>query len=161
MKAVVAVAVCCMFLASCAPPAPDLAKVRQEVEALMAKAEQDMLAGTMDTTLAQYTDDAVSMPNYGPLLKGKPAIKEYYVQMMAMGFKFTTVDFVTTDVMVGGQYVYEIGTYTMTIQMPGMPDMPDNGKYITVYERMADGSLKIKAETWNTNRQPPMPEHAS
>jgi hypothetical protein len=27
-----------------------------------------------------------------------------------------------------------------------------------VYERVADGSLKIKVETWNTDVMPPMPE---
>ena len=60
----------------------------------------------------------VSMPNNGPMLKGKEAIKAYYGQMMAMGMKFSDVKFTTVDVSAGGQYVYEIGTYAMTMQYP-------------------------------------------
>jgi ketosteroid isomerase-like protein len=98
------------------------------------------------------------LPNSGPRLKGKAAIKAYYGQMMAMGIKLSNVSFKTVDVSAGGPYVYEIGTYSMTVNMPNMPEMPDHGKYLTVYERVADGSLKIKVETWNTDVMPPMPE---
>ena len=158
MKTAVLLVLGCVLLVSCAPPPPDVAAVRKTIEAMLDKAEKDMMAGTMDTTMAGYTDDAVSMPNYGPLLKGKPAIKAFYQQMMGMGMKFTKVDFVTTDVHVGGPYAYELGTYTMTMEMMGMPSMDDQGKYITVYELGKDGTWRIKVETWNTNRPPPMPE---
>ena len=148
---------CSLILVSCTPPPPDVAQVRKDIEAMTAKSEQDLVAGTMDTTLAQYTDDAVSMPNHGPMLKGKKAIREYYEQMMAMGMKFTKADFTTTDVQVSGSYAYEIGTYTMTMQMPSGFEMIDEGKYLTVYERATDGSWKTKVETWNSNMPPPIP----
>jgi uncharacterized protein (TIGR02246 family) len=145
-----------VLLVSCAPPAPDVAEIRKTLEAMTAKAEEDMTAGTMDTSLADYTDDAVSMPNNGPMLKGKPAIRQYYEAMMSMGMKFTQVDFVTSDVQVGGTYAYQLGTYTMTIDMGGMM-INDRGKFLTVYERGADGRWRVKVETWNTDTMPPMP----
>jgi ketosteroid isomerase-like protein len=146
-----------LLLASCsAPPPPDVAAIRKEVEALVQKSTQDMKNGTMDTTMAQYADDPVSMPNYGPTLRGKPAIKAYFQQMMN-GAKFSSVNFTTTDVFVGGAYVFEIGTYSMTMSMPRMPEMSDKGKYLNVYERGKDGKLRIKTETWNTDSMPKMP----
>jgi uncharacterized protein (TIGR02246 family) len=157
MKTLVPLLLCALLFASCAPPPPDVAKVRKDIEAMNAKATKEMIAGVMDTTLAQYADDAVSMPNFGPMLKGKPAIREYYTKMMASGMKFTQVNFVTNDVKVGGSFAYEVGTYTMRFQMPGMPEMSDEGKYLTVYEHAADGSWKIKVETWNNNKQPSAP----
>lgn len=150
-----------LVVVSCAPPPPDVAALRKQIDEMMEKGEKDMVAGTMDTTLAQYTDDAVSMPNYGPMLKGKAAIKDYFIKMMSMGIKFTKVDFVTHDVMVGGKYVYETGTYSMTLQIPAMPEMTEEGKYLTVYELGSDGKLRIKVETWNTNTMPPMPAAGS
>jgi hypothetical protein len=33
-------------------------------------------------------------------------------------------------------------------------DISDKGKYLTIYERDANGSLKIKVETWNTDLNP-------
>ena len=155
MKRILVVALGSLLLASCSPPPPDAAKIRKEVEGLVQKSAKDMVAGITDTTLSQYMDDAVSMPNNGPLLRGKPAIKGYFQQMMN-GVKFSSVNFTTTDVFVGGPYIYEIGTYGMTMTIPNMPEISDKGKYITVYERGKDGLLKIKAETWNTNAPPPM-----
>jgi len=146
-----------LIVVSCAPPAPDVAALRKQIDALLEKGKKDMLENTIDTTLAQYADDAVSMPNNGPMLKGKSAIKEYFAKMMSSGITFTKVDFVTHDVQVGGKYVYEVGTYSMTMRIPAMGEMTDAGKYLTVYEIQADGKLKIKVETWNTNTMPPMP----
>ena len=146
-----------LAIVSCAPPPPDVASLRKQIDALLEKGEKDMLANTIDTTLAQYADDAVSLPNNGPMLKGKAAIKEYYAKAMALGIKFTKVDSITQDVQVGGNYVYEVGTYTMTMQIPAMREMTEEGKYLTVYEIGTDGKLKIKVETWNGNATPPMP----
>ncbi len=158
MKRIVSLLVLGLVLFSCAPPQPDVAQVRKAIEAMTAKASKDMVLGVWDTTLADYTDDAVSMPNFGPMAKGKKGIREEYGKMMGSGIKFTKVDFTTTDIQVSGEYAYEIGTYTMTFEMPSMAQMTDEGKYVTVYQRAKDGSWKIKVETWNTNREPAMPK---
>jgi ketosteroid isomerase-like protein len=160
MRTLLVLSLSAVLLASCAKPVPpiDIAKVRTEVEALAAKSAADMNAGTMDTTLSQYAADPISLPNNGPMLKGKAAIKEYFGKMATMGMTFSDVKLITVDVSAGGQYVYEVGTYVMTINIPNMGAMTDHGKYLTVYERAADGKLKIKVETWNTDVMPPMPE---
>lgn len=157
MKRIVPFAICAFLLCSCAPPKPDVAQVRKVIEEMTEKSEKDLMAGIMDTTLANYTEDAVSMPNNGPMLKGKNAIREFSGQMLGMGLKFTNVSFTTTDVQVSGEFAYEIGTYAMTMQMPQIGEMTEEGKYLTVYEKSADGNWKIKVETWNSSRQPPMP----
>lgn len=161
MKIIIPLMLCCLILVSCSPPPPDVAQVRKYIEDLTKKAEKEMLAGTIDTTLADYTDDAVSMPDHEPMIKGKSALKEHYHQMMKSGVKFTKVNFTTTDVQVSGLFAFEIGTFAMTVQMPGMPEISEEGKYLTVYERANDGSWKIKVETWNTNVPPPMPKQGT
>jgi ketosteroid isomerase-like protein len=157
LKQIVLFLVLGLVLFSCAPPQPDVAQVRKTIEDMTAKSAKDMVSGAWDTTLANFTDDAVSMPNFEPMAKGKKAIKEQYGRMMGMGMKFTRVDFRTADVQVSGEYAYEVGTYTMTFEMPMMGQMTDEGKYVTVYQRSKDGSWKIKVETWNTNKPPSMP----
>jgi uncharacterized protein (TIGR02246 family) len=161
MKTLIPILLCALILCSCAPPPPDVAKVRKDIEAITEKAEQELLKGILDTTMAAYADDAVSLPNNEPMLKGKKALREHAQQMMAMGVKFTNVAFTTMDVQVSGSFAYEIGTYKMAIQIPGLPEMTDEGKYVTIYERAADGTWKIKVETWNTNRQPSAPAPGS
>ena len=155
MRTALVLCVSALVLASCAPPAPptaNLEEARKVIEGIMDKAEKDMLAGVTDTTLTNYTDDAVSMPNNGPFLRGKAAIREYYKRTMQMGFTFTNVDFVTVDVKVGGRFAYEIGTYTMTMEMAEMEPITDQGKYLMIYEYGEDGKWRIKIETWNTDK---------
>jgi len=144
-------------LFSCAPKPPDVAEVRKTIEARTAKSAQEMIAGTWDTTMANFTDDAVSMPNFMPMSKGKQAIKEQYSMMMGSGMKFVNVNFATLDVQVSGEYAYEIGTYSMTFDMPPMGQMSDAGKYLTVYQQAKDGSWKVKIETWNSDKAPSAP----
>ena len=157
MKRLVPLMLLGLVLVSCAPKPPDVAQVRKTIEAMTAKSARDMVAGTWDTTLANYTEDAVSMPALSPMVKGKNAIKEEYARMMGTGMKFTKVDFATMEVNVSGEYAYEIGTYTMTFEMPPMGEMTDVGKYVTVYQQAKDGSWKIKVETWNSDKAPPAP----
>jgi uncharacterized protein (TIGR02246 family) len=149
------------FLISCAPPQQDSTQARKAIEEINAKMAKEMLAGTTDTVLASYTDDAISLPDHGPMLKGKKALVDHAREMMAMGMKFSNVKFTTMDVKVSGATAYEIGTYAMTFTMPQMGEISDEGKYLTVYEQAKDGSWKIKVETWNTNRPPPMPKAGS
>ena len=146
-----------LFLFSCAPPAPNVAEVRKAIDAMNEQGEKHLLAGTMDTTMSNYVDDAISMPNNGPLLKGKKAIKEYFQGMFTSGIKFTKVHFATDNVQVSGTTAYEVGKYTMTMQIPVVGEISDEGKYLTVYEHAADGTWKIKVETWNTDKEPPKP----
>ncbi len=54
MKTFLFLLLCGVILVSCAPPAPDVAQVRKEIEAITEKAEKDLMAGIMDTTLAIY-----------------------------------------------------------------------------------------------------------
>ena len=159
MKRLIPILVLGLLLCSCSPaPHPDVAQVRKVIQAYNEKAQKEMVAGIMDTTMSMYTDDAVSMPNYEPMSKGKQAIKEQYRKMMAGGLKFTKVDFTTTDVQVSGDYAFEVGTYAMTFEMPPMGQISDEGKYVTVYQMAKDGSWKVKVETWNTNKMPSMPK---
>jgi uncharacterized protein (TIGR02246 family) len=155
---VVCVLVVSALVISCTGPDP--AAVRSQIEAINTEMEKDMVAGKMDTTLARYDDDCISLPNNGPRLKGKEEIKKYYMGMMGTGMKFTHADFSIVDVKVDRMYAIEVGDYALTMEMPGLPAMEDKGKYVTVWERQSDGTWKIKIETWNTNR-PMMPEPGS
>jgi hypothetical protein len=62
----------------------------------------------------------------------------------------------STDIWQSGNLVVDIGTYSFSMDMPQMPGgiFKDQGKYITIYEVQSDGSLLIKADTWNTDNNP-------
>jgi hypothetical protein len=75
--------------------------------------------------------------------------------MAGAGIKINSFESEPTEVWECGKQVIEIGKFTIALEMPGMPTpIEDEGKYMTVYVREKGGSLKIKAEIWNTDRNP-------
>jgi len=52
----------------------------------------------------------------------------------------------------GGDLVYTMGTYAMTVTDPKTKKpVTDKGKYLTVYQKQADGSWKAVADTYNSD----------
>ncbi len=132
----------------------DLMKEVADLGDALAKA---MMEDDIDFMLGMYTPDAISLPNYGPRMQGIEAFKQHHAQMEASGMKINSFTSDPTDVWPAGDQVIEIGTFEINLTVPGMPEpVTDKGKYMTVYVRDADGKLKIKAETWNTDINPMM-----
>ena len=87
--------------------------------------------------------------------EGIAAIRKANEEMMKSGMKITSFEPVTLKVLVNGNMITEIGTYKISMSMPGMENpMQDHGKYLTIWEKQKDGSLKVKVETWNTDVDP-------
>lgn len=135
--------------------AQDTVELKKKVQAMNDEVAKMMVANDAAGMWANYSADVISMPSYEPMLKGLTACKESYKQMMESGMKMTAFKSVVTDVIDAGNYVVDIGTYEISMTIPGM-DMPwdDHGKYMTIWEKQDDGSLKVKVETWNTDVNP-------
>ena len=143
------------FLASCSK-APDLDALKEKVQKMNDEMATMMVSGDMSSAWEHYSDDVISMPSYEPMMKGIDACKESSKKMMESGMKMTAFKSTVTDILVSGDYVIDIGTYEITMMVPQMGDQPwsDHGKYMTIWEMQKDGSLKVKAETWNTDVNP-------
>lgn len=134
---------------------------KTKIENLNKEMARNMLAGNNEKNLSLYTKDAISMPAGEPMEQGLDAIKKASEDMKMKGVKYNSFVPVTLKVLVNGNEITEVGTYKVSLTMTGM-DKPidDHGKYLTVWEKQPDGSLKIKIETWNSD-QPPMSSMSS
>ncbi len=150
---VLAVVSCTFF--SCAEKQADLAGLQKTVADYNAASKASMMGGDMDKPLSFYDTDGLEMPPNMEVAKGKDAVKAIQTQMMSSGAKITAVQFTPTEMQAGGNVGYEVGTYTMTIDVPKMGVVSDKGKYITLWNQKPDGSWKLKAEIWNSDM--PMP----
>jgi ketosteroid isomerase-like protein len=114
-----------------------------------------MLEGNNEKLLSLYTDDAISMPSYQPIHDGIAAIRKANDEMAKTGVKYNSFVPVTLKVIANGNLITEIGTYKISMSIPKM-DKPidDNGKYLTIWEKQKDGSLKVKVEIWNSDVNP-------
>jgi ketosteroid isomerase-like protein len=121
---------------------------------------QAMVEGNTAISLGHYTKDAVSLPSYHKMVQGIDAIKKSNEEMMSSGMKVKSFEMNTVMVNSYGSMISEIGTYKMSMSMPGAPNpVEDQGKYLTLWEKQPDGSLKIKVETWNTDINPMVQQH--
>lgn len=146
-----------LFVVSAAAQSND--ELREKIVKINKQMAKAMMEGNAQAALGFYTKDAISLPNYGEMVKGIDAIKKSNDEMLSSGMKVNSMEFNTLMVNTYGNMVSEIGTYKMNATMPGMAaPMDDEGKYHTLWEKQADGSLKIKVETWNTDKNPMMPK---
>ena len=103
----------------------------------------------LDAVMAQYADDAVSMPPGFPALVGKDLIQADY-EFLFENFDFhhqTTV----VQLEISGSLAVERGEYIMlVIPADGSPAFVETGKHLIVRQRIG-GTWYVIEETWNTH----------
>lgn len=130
-------------------------KYKAQIEKINKEMVSAMLSGNAEKSMSFYADDAISLPNYDKMLVGKDALQKSNEAMTKSGWKVTSFEPVTLKVMSCEKMITEIGTFKISFSMEGMPaPIQDIGKYITIWEKQDDGSLKIKIETWNSDTNP-------
>jgi uncharacterized protein (TIGR02246 family) len=128
---------------------------KSKIESMNKEMVKNMLEGNTEKLLSLYTNDAISMPSYQPMQDGIAAIRKASDEMKKSGVKYTSFTPTTVKVLVSGDQITEIGTYKISMTMPNMEKpMEDHGKYLTIWEKQKDGSLKVKVETWNSDVDP-------
>jgi uncharacterized protein (TIGR02246 family) len=140
-------------LTACTPAAPpplDVAAVKTAIEAANAKFTAATEKGDSAAVVALYDANAIAFPPGEPAWNGTAAIGKGFGGMMGA---FTIKDFTLTanDVVVGGDYAVETGTYKMTMVPKKGAAMEDHGKYVVVWKKQADGGWKLYRDIWNTD----------
>jgi uncharacterized protein (TIGR02246 family) len=100
----------------------------------------------------QYEADARLMAPNAPIQQGQAAIEAFVKEFVAteaqLSFALLTIH-ETPDLSVA------VGTYVMTIPVPGGEPQQDEGKFVEVWRRQADGSWKIADDIFNSDLPAP------
>lgn len=138
-----------LFSAACekAPP-PDTreadAKTIKDLETAWAKTASTK---NIDAFAAYYADDAsVLVPN-APIWSGKQAIKDGLKTMMSDPNYSLTLKDPRVEVSKSGDMAFTQGAYEMTFSDVKGNKFSDEGKYLTVWRKMPDGSWKAVEDT--------------
>jgi len=136
-----------LLLAGCSDtpaPAPDTSAADQKaIKDGEIAWTADFAAKDPDKLVAHYADDATLLMPDTPLMSGKGAIRAGLTPILAD--KNFSLSFTNSAVGVSksGDLGYTQGTYTMTMTNPKTKKaVTENGKYVTVYKKQADGSWK-------------------
>lgn len=114
------------------PPAPDLAKIRTELQAMENAYAEALNTKNAAAVMPYYADDAVSMPNNAPILSGKEAILKYMEAEMARDTSKMTFSFEVVDVYAAGDLVVETGKATMK---DAAGAVAGTGKWISLFKQ--------------------------
>jgi ketosteroid isomerase-like protein len=117
---------------------------------------RDIATKDVDKWASYYADDvSVLMPN-APIMNGKDNVKAALKPMLADPNFALTFQNTRADASKGGDFVYTVGTYSMTVSDPkDQKPVTDKGKYLTVYKKQLDGSWKAVADMINSDMPAP------
>lgn len=112
-------------------------------------------AKDLETVLSFYDDDATVLPPNASAANTKNAIRQLWSGLFATpGF---ALSWKTTKVEMGksGDMAYATGTYEFSMNDADGKTTADHGKYVTVWEKQADGKWKCGADIWNSDAPAP------
>jgi uncharacterized protein (TIGR02246 family) len=139
---------------SVAAPAGLSAEDEAAIRAVDAEWGRAASAGDANAIWALYVSDATLLPPMESVVQGEAA-KKYWVDVIN-AFSAPT-ELTTTAVEGRGDLAFSVGTYrqTLTPKEAGAKPLPtEEGKYITVLKKQADGSWKIVYDMWSPNLPP-------
>jgi uncharacterized protein (TIGR02246 family) len=111
-------------------------------------------AGDAAALAALYTDDAISLPDHHEAIQGKAAIQRYYEDEIFKQYT-VTIAIMPGDTEINGNLAHEHGTYTIAVTpRAGGDKMTDDGKYVVILKRGADGVWRIHHDIDNSKRLP-------
>ncbi len=91
---------------------------------------------------ALFANDGVLLGRNGKVFKGPEEIFQRQKTVMESAGKGVKSTVTTVDLWLDGDTAYETGTYSYKYQEKGKP-VTEEGRYVTVWKRQADGSWKI------------------
>ena len=120
---------------------------------LTEKWDEAINKGDLEALVSLYAEDAIRMQPNEPAQKGREAIRASFKSYL--GNNETKDDNITADVKLSGDYAIVWGTYTAdyTPNAGGNP-VHDQGKWVCIQKRQADGSWKITMDIWNSDLPP-------
>jgi len=134
-----------------ATPPPDTAKDTAAINTLRTDYETSFNSGDVNKLMTLYTADAVMMQEHQPAAVGAESIRKAHEATMGQFTPHLTLNADETKIM--GDMAFDRGTFTLTLtpKSPGVAAMSENGKYLVLLQKAADGSWKLAREIGNTS----------
>jgi len=154
MKKLLVVVICILFSHSFSFAQETDANVKSKISEYGDRYEQAMMNNDVNAILELHADNAIVLPSYEGIQKGKEQLRTLWQKDIESGNKVTNFEITTTDIQQEGNVIIEIGTYNVAIDMKDS-DQPfnDTGKYLTIWEKQGN-DWKIAYDIWNTDRNP-------
>ncbi len=153
--AVLMVVVVCAAAAASPVTGTSEEALRARIDQANAMIDRAAIEDDYETVASFYAEDVVVLPNHEPMIVGRQAFIENEKAAREAGIEVVAIESTTTHVFSAGDLIHEIGTYEVTLRVPGPPyPITDTGKYLVIWEAQDDETLRIKLEMWNNDALP-------
>jgi ketosteroid isomerase-like protein len=123
--------------------------IRDEVDAFDEAYEKAVANQDATAIAGLYSHDAFFLAPNAPLAKGRDAIQGVVQGLIDAGAQSLELETIALEE--AGGMIVEVGRYTLGLQPPGAALVTDVGKYLQVFKRQADGSLRISYDCFNSD----------
>lgn len=128
------------------------AAARAAIDSLRARYASAWLAGNAERVTELYATDAVLLYPDQPALRGQPAIRAYFEGFFA-AFRQEEFSLTSEEIQVTDRWAFDRGTVRWRgVPQGGGPAVTDEGKYLVILERQADGSWRVARDMDNSDR---------
>ena len=112
----------------------------------------DIATKDVDKFARYYSEDASLLLPNAPIINGRENIRTALTPMLADPNFALTFHSTRAEASKGGDFVYTIGTYSMTVSNPtDKKPVTDHGKYLTVFKKQPDRSWEAVADMINSD----------
>jgi uncharacterized protein (TIGR02246 family) len=110
-------------------------------------------AGDAEACVAHWADDGVLLPPNEPAVSGREALISWYRRVFNESRFAFRISF--DEIQVVGGWSFARGSYAGSIiPKDGSEPIHEEGKYLEIHKRDADGSWKFARHIWNSDRSP-------
>src|SRR6266568_3790856 len=120
---------------------------KSAIQKAIAEFESAANAKSASKLASFYTDDATLLPPGSPLINGKSNIQRFWQTFLDAGAGDPKLR--TVSVESSGELAYEIGTFDAIMPKPEGGSGRSSGKYLVVWKRQGDGSIKMVADMFS------------
>lgn len=146
-------ALLCLSASGCAPASRD--SDASAAERGLAAAEtvffEALERGDVEAMMTVYTDDPITLPPDGSIVRGRAALREFWTGYVARASK-VEVERERVALEVTDDSAWEVSSYRQRIEWKDGSVLEDSGKWLTVRKLQADGSWKTHMGAWTSDR---------
>lgn len=96
------------------------------------------------------TDDAVLMPPHSQPVVGRQGVIDWFGAVVSQA-RTKSVEIHQREVTLAGELAIERGSFTWRVAPAhGGSDIDDQGSFVAIWQRQADGSWKVMRNIWNS-----------
>jgi uncharacterized protein (TIGR02246 family) len=137
---------------ACQPPAAEVGQLSEADEAAIQAVVDDLmeaeLAGDWEAMYATFTEDVVAMLANHPALEGLAAYREW---IEPLDVSVSELSVAVAEIDGRGDLAYVRGTYSETYTVGEAEPIEEQGKYLFILKKHADGSWRMAITISNSN----------